>query len=102
MYPLLKVRRRNLNLDLCSNVQTAALPSATNIQDCSGAVGGFVREQPQNSVGYFYGLASAFHGDGFFQAVNSCGITTSGMKFCVDQAGADGVYSDSLSGNFFG
>ena len=77
------------------------LAAAGYIQDCSRYVAGFFGQQPEDGVGYLFGLASALHGDLGFDSLDSVGFASEGVEVGVDEAGADGVDADFLFGYFF-
>lgn len=78
------------------------LPASGYVQDGSGYVAGFFGEEPEDGGGYFFGVSAALHGDGDFDALDAVGFASKGVEFGVDEAGADGVDSYLLFGNFFG
>lgn len=76
--------------------------AAGYVQDGAGYIAGFFGKEPEDSVGYFFGLTSALHWDLEFDAIDSVGLASLGVEVGVDEAGADGVDADFLFGDFFG
>jgi hypothetical protein len=75
---------------------------ASDVQDRTGHVAGFLGEQPENSVGDFFGLASTLHRDLSFDAIDSVRFASERVEFGVDVAGTNGIHSDFFFRYLFG
>ena len=61
----------------------STLTPAGDVENRASYEGSFVRQQPQNGCGDFFGLASALHGDLGFYPVHTTGFPTFGVHLGV-------------------
>src|ERR1700688_991048 len=87
--------------ELWDEVFFTFLTATGYIKNGAGYITGFFGEQPEDSVGHFFGAAAALHRYLDFYAFNAIGLASGRVDVGIDKSGADGVHSNIFFGHFF-